>query len=218
MEGEMDTNLNIDLTLSSTEEENKLEIAGNCSHEAGQKHALYVTTISSLPDDVMFDILVRLPARDIYDSARLVCSSWLKIIRTRYFYRAHFQQSTWGLLIYHKGLEYHRPVSISTQKDQIEISYFKHKFIGRRVSSSCNGLVVNYLRLPNELHISNPATKRHFALPPFPAERQPPFGSAAIAYAAASMEYKVLRTFLPYKGLIPKARYCAILTIGVDKD
>ncbi|KAL3615556.1 hypothetical protein CASFOL_041217 [Castilleja foliolosa] len=203
--------------LTTEEEDNNSEItgSGNCSHVAGQKHARYVTNISSLPDDIMFDILVRLPAQDIYDTARLVCPSWLKIIRTRDFYRAHIQQSTYGLLIQHRDPDYDQPVFFSTQNYQIEISYFSHK---RKVLSSCNGLLLDYLDIDKkDLYISNPATKRCFALPQLYANNRP-FGFAAMAYAAASNEYKVVRTSSPYFNVHPRFRCCAVLTVGVDKD
>ncbi|KAL3629277.1 hypothetical protein CASFOL_026499 [Castilleja foliolosa] len=57
-----------------------------------------LTEIESLPDEVLFDVLVRLQARDIYDLARLVCRKWYHMIHTRTFIYAHLQRSTYGLL------------------------------------------------------------------------------------------------------------------------
>ncbi|KAL3615559.1 hypothetical protein CASFOL_041220 [Castilleja foliolosa] len=161
-----------------------------------------VTNISSLPDDIMFQILVRLPAQDIYDNARLVCPSWYKIIRTHNFARAHLVQATHGLLIQDRSSEYDQKVFVSSQKDQIGISNINHD---RKVLSSCNGLVLDYLyHNRRELYVSNPVTKRRFALPPLLATN----GIVAMAYVASTNEYKAVRTIPPY----------AILTVGVDKD
>ncbi|KAL3640833.1 hypothetical protein CASFOL_015801 [Castilleja foliolosa] len=165
------------------EEENKnSEIAGsdNCSN---------VTNISSLPDDIMVQILVRVPEQDIYG----ICSSWHKITRTR--------------------PEYDQLVFVSTQKDQIEISNFDdHKFTAREILSSCNGLVLDYNKYDrSDPHISNPVTKRRIALPPL----DPLYGYAAMAYAAASMEYKVVNITCRPGNVRP---CCSILTVGVDKD
>ncbi|GFQ02390.1 hypothetical protein PHJA_002383000 [Phtheirospermum japonicum] len=203
----------------------QIAVGGNCAYASGKTRPHYFprcnktipeANIESLPDDVIFDILVRVPAQDIYDSARLVSPKWHKMIRTHDFARAHLQQSIYGLLIQDRGAKYDRPIFIETREGRIEISNFNHKFTCA-VLSSCNGLVLDHQMNNNRyLYISNPATKRRFALPPFITEK-PPYRYAAIAYAAAAMEYKVVRTFCPYDGN-RESRGCAILTVGVDKD
>ncbi|GFP94981.1 F-box protein at5g49610 [Phtheirospermum japonicum] len=181
---------------------------------------LKTTNIESLPDEIIFDILVRVPAQDIYDATRLVCRKWYKIIHTRDFIRAHLQQSTCGLLAQYLAFKKPQLTFIATGKGQIEISKLNHQF--RRAVSSCNGLVLEPHDNHRDLHITNPATKQHFALPPFLADVVPYW--YAIAYAATSMEYKVVRPFFHSDVILGSRKFesqddcVAILTAGVDKD
>ncbi|KAL9169145.1 hypothetical protein ABFS82_04G060300 [Erythranthe guttata] len=52
------------------------------------------TEIDNLPYDLVFQILIHLPAEYIYDNAMLVCRRWYRMIRTQEFIRAHFNLRT----------------------------------------------------------------------------------------------------------------------------
>ncbi|GFP94978.1 hypothetical protein PHJA_001642200 [Phtheirospermum japonicum] len=125
------------------------------------------TNIESLSDDVIFDILVRVPAQDIYDAARLVCRKWHKMIHTHNFIHAHLSQSTCGLLIQNQSYIGRKPNSVTMQiKGRIEISKMSCK-IEPRVWSSCNGLILELHENYIDLYITNPVTKQHFSVPRF---------------------------------------------------
>ncbi|KAL3615558.1 hypothetical protein CASFOL_041219 [Castilleja foliolosa] len=189
-------------TLNTIEDENNSEITGSDNCE--------VTNIVSLPENVMFEILVRVPAQDIYHTAGLVCPSWHKITRTHDFVRAHLRQSTYGLLIQNRVLVFDVLVFVATPKDQIEVSKFNIGLNQREILSSCNGLVLLYLNdNKSDLYISNPAIKRRYC--------NDGIAYAAMAYVAASMEYKVVRTTFSHNQR-PRLQFCSILTVGVDKD
>ncbi|GFP94977.1 putative F-box protein at1g71320 [Phtheirospermum japonicum] len=120
------------------------------------------TNIESLPDEIIFEILVRVPAQDIYTATRLVCRKWYKVIHTHHFIHAHLQQSTPGLLAQRTG----QKTFIARGKYLIETSKFNYDFEYRReVMSSCNGLVLKTHDDYRDLYITNPATRQHFALP-----------------------------------------------------
>ncbi|GFQ02392.1 F-box protein at5g49610 [Phtheirospermum japonicum] len=175
------------------------------------------TNIESLPDDIIIEILVRVPAQDIYNAAKLVSRRWYKLIRTHDFVRSHLQQSTCGLLIHNWNRNFNRnkPIFVATQKGRIEISNIDYKFT-REVLSSCNGLILERGGPDHcDLYITNPATKQHFALPTM--KIMTPYIWSAIAYAAAAMKYKVVSSFFCHERN-PASRGCVILTVGVDKD
>ncbi|KAI3468627.1 hypothetical protein Pfo_025290 [Paulownia fortunei] len=171
------------------------------NEEEGNSEML--TNIESLPDEMVFKILLHLPAQDIYDVTRLVCRKWCHMIHTHNFIYAHLQHSTCGLLIQNMNVKMF-PIFVALQQGRIEISRFSYKF---RDPSDINDRCA--------LSIANPATKQHFALPPF-FHRIACYPFSGIAYAVASMEYKVVHIY-DCDGN-SKVWRCAILTVGVDSS
>ncbi|KAL3629645.1 hypothetical protein CASFOL_026867 [Castilleja foliolosa] len=168
-----------------------------------------LTEIESLPKEVLFDVLVRLEAQDIYESARLACSKWYHMIHTHTFIYAHLQRSTYGLLFQSAfGDSFFMAVG---ESGMVEISKNRYK-LRCPLPVSCNGLLLEFERGSKyNIYALNPATRQIFALPPFAGELIS-YRLFRIAYAAASMVYKavVLARF-------PKP-VCFILTIGVDNS
>ncbi|KAL3615616.1 hypothetical protein CASFOL_041277 [Castilleja foliolosa] len=97
------------------------------------------TTIESLSDDVLFEILLRVSAHDLYDFTRLVCRKWYNMIHTRNFAHSHFQRLTPVLLTADRISREH--AFMTMQNGRIEISKWSY-VVGRPVLSSCNGLVL----------------------------------------------------------------------------
>ncbi|KAK6164398.1 hypothetical protein DH2020_001262 [Rehmannia glutinosa] len=169
-------------------------------------------SIDSLPDDLLFKILLHLPTQDIYDKARLVCRKWYRIIHTHHFVYEHLQHTTYGLLF--QGFV-ENAIFLALRQGRIEISRYSFKFIVP-VWATCNGLIVQFdCHNYKAIYITNPITKQIFVIPSFISimVRKHLCG---IAYAMASMEYKVVVTHDP-DGVL-KGQRCAILTVGVDKS
>ncbi|KAL7122777.1 hypothetical protein ACP275_01G064900 [Erythranthe tilingii] len=175
------------------------------------------TNIESLPDELVFLILLELPAEDIYDSAMLVCKKWYEMIDTDEFVHSHFQHSTPGLLIQNRTHKYDRAVFAAIRKGKIEISKFGYKFTDRALAS-CNGLVLNhYSENDYALQIVNPATKqRLFVTPPF-TKKVSRHNSFGIVHVASTMAYKVFHTYFHYTNEYLYTWGCSLLTVGVDK-
>ncbi|KAL6539109.1 hypothetical protein OROGR_011758 [Orobanche gracilis] len=154
--------------------------------------------IQSLPDELLSDILTRLPADYIHDVARLVCLRWYHIVHSPDFVRTQIQHSTHGLML---SCEWanggFRPVLVTaTQGGQIE------------TVRDCD-------YSDDSLYVMNPATKQHLVLPPC-SRHFPWLSSCSIAYTVASMEYKVV---LPLKNEGKSGDwFLAILTVGVDES
>ncbi|KAK6121638.1 hypothetical protein DH2020_044615 [Rehmannia glutinosa] len=198
----------------------------NCLHVKGQTCPFYLrrcirrmlkTNIDSLPDDIVFDILVHIPAQDIYNATRLVCRKWYQMILTHNFIHVHLQHSTCGLLIKNWLDRTSHPTFVAMRQGRIEISKLSDKF-NHLFLSSCNGLILEFDCLKSyALYIANPVTKQRSALPTFSANTTS--DCSAIAYAATSMEYKVVNTCYFMNGNTDEFEHdCAILTVGVDKS
>ncbi|KAL6507032.1 hypothetical protein OROHE_022167 [Orobanche hederae] len=54
--------------------------------------------IQRILDELLFEILLRLPAQDIYFGARLVCRKWYHMMRYRNFICRHLERASSGLL------------------------------------------------------------------------------------------------------------------------
>ncbi|KAL8031935.1 hypothetical protein ABFS82_13G060700 [Erythranthe guttata] len=214
----MDPNSNSVLTEDAADSK---MVGGECNHACVSRRIRHYysrrrkTNMESLPDELVFQILLDIAAQDIYKGARFVCKKWYDIIHSRNFIYRHLHCATPGLLFQsYKPLR--RLVFVAMHNGRIKISKFSYKF-RRRALSSCNGLIVESdLDDIYALYIVNPATKQRLALPPvsLPTITHKYY---AIAYAAASMHYKVV--------LVHPCRYktstiwsCAILTVGVDES
>ncbi|KAK6158373.1 hypothetical protein DH2020_005687 [Rehmannia glutinosa] len=174
-----------------------------------------LTNIEPLPDDMVFKILLQLPAQDIYNVARFVCRDWYHMIHSHNFINAHLQHSTSGLLIQDliTPISSSSPIFVAMSRGRIEISKFSYKF-RNIVLTSCNGLVVQPdFNNRHALYVANPATEQHFALPPFyqPILLNTYYG---LAYVPSCMEYKVVHPYDCQDG--DASIRCAILTVGVD--
>ncbi|KAL3615465.1 hypothetical protein CASFOL_041126 [Castilleja foliolosa] len=175
------------------------------------------SNINSLPDEIVFDILARVPAQDIYGAVRSVCLKWNQMIRTHKFVNTHLHHSTYGLLIQKRIQRSLKLTFMSlSRQGQIELRSLNYDLEHRIWCSSCNGLILECERENKlALYITNPVTMQRFSLPPF-ALLDPYVGFyySAIAYASLSMEYKVV-------GVYRNREYlwgCTILTVGVDES
>ncbi|CAA0842065.1 Unknown protein [Striga hermonthica] len=177
------------------------------------KRKRVTSDIESLPDELLFEVLVRIPGQDIYE-ARLVCRKWYHIIHTHNFMSAYLHHSPYGLLFKSKCSE---SLLVLPQRGRggrigIEMTQLRYK---RRclVFSSCNGLwLEKNLQSENDLYVTNPTTGQNFLLPPCVIHVAD--ANHAMAYTPASMEYKVVIFCPPNKTFRP---VCHILTAGVDK-
>ncbi|KAL3613335.1 hypothetical protein CASFOL_012869 [Castilleja foliolosa] len=163
---------------------------------------------SSLPDDVWFEILARLPAKDIYDLTRLVCWKWYRMIYTHTFIYTNLQYTPYGLLFLCWNFT---SFFVTMKQGRIETSMLSDAF-SNSLSCTCNGLVVT--RAPKSMtiyYIANPLTKQVFVLPPTIGPTSDPL-LCGIGYTSVSMEYKVVVTNMTSNGP------WGIITPGVDSS
>ncbi|CAH9143672.1 unnamed protein product [Cuscuta epithymum] len=192
------------LITASEEDEEPLEtqITGRTYYLTRYRRRLS-KSLTSLHDDMLFEVLTRVPARDIYDAAMYVCRKWYRIIHTRRFIDAHLRHSPQGLLLRYP---YTPAFFMVARQGQLETSCLnKFKLCS---SAGCNGLLLDF-QYNNGLwtpYIVNPVIKQVFVLPGIKnVARSEFFG---ISYAATSMVYKVVA--------VVAGPQLKILTVGVD--
>ncbi|KAL3629269.1 hypothetical protein CASFOL_026491 [Castilleja foliolosa] len=133
--------------------------------------------------------------------------------RTRTFINAHLQRSTYGLLFQSIWGDDSFFMAVG-ESGRVEISEKRYK-LTCHLQTSCNGLLLEFERGGKyKPYVLNPSTRQIFTLPPIVGYKLV-YERFAIAYAAASMEYKAVVLFRPGRGM---KRICCILTIGVDNS
>ena len=125
-------------------------------------------TASCLPEDLVIDILLRLPVKPLV-RFRLVSKSWSALLKSRNFTTTHLNRSAnhgCHLLVDSQGAERHTMILISGKAldvaEKIETPEIGDE--RRRMVGSCNGLVCLYNGQRNII-LWNPATREHRILP-----------------------------------------------------
>ncbi|CAA0809550.1 Unknown protein [Striga hermonthica] len=183
-----------------------------------------INPLISLPDDVLFKILLNLCAEDIY-RAGLVCRSlYYRTIRSDKFIKLHLRQNEYGLFFRFSSTRngQHsspRPIFVSMKQGRVTVSDYnnytdKFRYI---LKNSCNGLFPDYKFWEPlaELHLSNPLTRRALRLPPPPKNAMSTF--ICVGYAEASKAYKVVLAYSDDGGRNAHMRW-AVLTVGIDRS
>ncbi|KAL3615383.1 hypothetical protein CASFOL_041044 [Castilleja foliolosa] len=196
--------------------EKRVEVKNGRSHLRSCKRL--ESNINSLPDEIVFDILVRIPAQDIYSAVRTVCRKWYQMIHTNKFVKTHLHHSTCVLLLQKRVSQSTELTFMSlSRQGQIELTRLNYKPEHSLWCSSSNGLILECdSRKDGPLYIANPVTMQRFSLPPTTYGLAGlGFCFSAIAYASLSMEYKVVKLYLNRED---NQLGCIILTVGVDES
>ncbi|XP_057775967.1 putative F-box protein At5g62660 isoform X1 [Salvia miltiorrhiza] len=181
------------------------------------------TNIESLPTDLLFEILLRMPADHLYERARLVCRRWCHIIHSHAFINAQMHGATYGLLLSPPNWIITLPRYVTADADGgIHTSKITH-LSKSRVVATCNGLELEAkgYQFPR-LVIVNPATKQSFHLPPLPTGVNVIYAVLryGFAYSAASLAYKVIAPY--HFGQSPPRLETDsgldVLTVGIDES
>ncbi|CAA0809554.1 Unknown protein [Striga hermonthica] len=173
----------------------------------------------SLPDDLLFKILLNLCAQDIY-RASLVCRRlYYLTIRSEDFVNLHLQQQTdeYGLFFqYAPTRVYFSPyhaIFVSMKQGRVTVSHYNFADKSRFIRlTSCNGLIpqYNWWEPLSGVHLANLVTGKVLQLPPLPKNAKSM--CCCLGYTKASQAYKVV---LEYNDT-DRGKTRAILTLGVD--
>ncbi|XP_058107326.1 F-box protein At3g07870-like [Magnolia sinica] len=182
-------------------------------------------SLSDYPEEIISNILSRLPASSLNDLKR-VCKNWLDIISSSCFIQCHLARVQ-PYLIERKTFWNNQIRSVDVKDSEIRV---RNLVIGCdwEILATCNGLLLIKDYLLDDICISNPATKQLLRLPTcskspcddyhllHDLEYYVGFDYAELdfyrfGYAPSTREYKVVHFF--HDGF---HQLCEILTLGSD--
>ncbi|XP_059670539.1 uncharacterized protein LOC132316059 [Cornus florida] len=165
-------------------------------------------SIPFLPEEIIFNILLWLPAEVLYNVMRYVCRDWYNMISDSGFIKAHLQNSTDALLIDSCHISNSASL-VEIHNCDVKIRKLRYRFL-RHCYGSCDGLV--FSRHDNIYYVANPITKLLVTLLPF--FKTSYICCPRLTYVRSTGRYKVI-IIIRYEN---KDYFCLILTIGTDND
>lgn len=153
-----------------------------------------------LPDHIISDILIRVPAAHLYCVFRLVCKPWQNLIGSSSFVAQNiFHNKTQVFVAFPSSskMKYYKTRVLEMDDNTLDFK-LRNVPLARLglIRSSCKGLVlVNAPRSPGVLHIMNLLTKSHLTLPKCPSGCPHESCGAAIGFDPCTQEYKVVHMY-----------------------
>ncbi|XP_057496917.1 F-box protein At3g08750-like isoform X2 [Actinidia eriantha] len=180
--------------------------------------------VASLPEEIVFFILVRLPADILYNSAQYVCWQWYSIIRNPCFIYEHLLRSTTsGLFIQYDRLPY-TPCFAELGKRNATVTEVSFPF-PIEVLATCDGLVLFRDRQNRDgpvlfsnrknmtIRVANPLIKKVATVPPLTVQGYH-YSYFSLVRARSTREYKVV--FAYGSNLRIEDFDCMVVTLGKD--
>ncbi|XP_074321419.1 putative F-box protein At3g52320 [Silene latifolia] len=184
------------------------------------KHKETHTRIIYLPKDVIFNILLFLPAKHLQEVVRYVCKEWYDIVSDLFFVRAHCQMPTTNtsasIII---QSQYKLENIYYGDKDSAESSVKVTKIevpFPAMIQGSCNGLVLFCDKHDSrKVYLMNPLTKLIVSLPlVVPVVEQELYSRSYTLAVNSSGQYKMVHFLLDY---CSSNRYTMSVFTIVDK-
>ncbi|KAF8407818.1 hypothetical protein HHK36_006954 [Tetracentron sinense] len=171
-----------------------------------------------LPDDIMIQILSRLPVKTLV-KFRCVCKLWLQLISDPHLFHLHSHRSKLNPLLFFASLRYGDPNSGSSRTLHLSCMDIEGKVIHRsekRVKGDIH-MLPSRLELVclhgsyDKFYVCNPTTLEFITLPlPTPASFFN-LNHVGFGYCPSTKEYKVVRIFCLQ---LPSDQRCQVFTLG----
>ncbi|XP_015086856.1 F-box protein At5g49610-like [Solanum pennellii] len=173
--------------------ENKYEENKSGGMKQVVKKSHKISTLSDLPDGILFNILVKIPPKDIHKYVMRVCRSWKEIVSESFFIEQNFMESKTELVI-QSGLGRRMKTKLIEIRKEFEC---ESREVGlsklSKIHSSCDGfLLMSEPGNNGMLQIINPATKFCLTIPRCPSHCHHKACSAALAFDSSTKQYKVV--------------------------
>ncbi|KAI9127009.1 hypothetical protein K1719_001568 [Acacia pycnantha] len=117
-----------------------------------------------LPEDVMFNILTRLQAEWLHNSARFTCKSWAAMICRSDFVEAHLLRAKAGIFLQSTRPPYGAHFLEVKDNGEYGITALSPQFPGQYLNS-CDGLILLSQKATGDLHVVNPVTLQTLNVP-----------------------------------------------------
>lgn len=166
-----------------------------------------------LHQELIFDILVRLPADDLHKSMRYVCKAWANLVIDPLFIEAHLLRANTGLFV--ESVDYPSCASFFEIKaGEFRMTELKGPFPGRMISS-CDGVALFTDPIDHRCHhVANLVTKEVVTLPNLDVPHNLDYFSSSIARISLTGEFKVVHAY-EYSN---KVCHWLLFTVGVDNS
>ncbi|KAG7946193.1 hypothetical protein I3843_14G026900 [Carya illinoinensis] len=167
--------------------------------------------ISYIPDDMVLEILARLPLKSLL-SFRRVCKSWNSIISSRYFFATHLKYGPrrgYYLLYQTMLAQIHEPsCTVVCDRTYDRISKLKLPFMHARIVGSCNGLLcVESLGDRGRLSLWNPSIARFKVLPAPCLLARGYSVTYGFTYVSEENDFKIVRiSYSEFSTTLPQAQ------------
>ncbi|XP_027122450.2 uncharacterized protein [Coffea arabica] len=170
-------------------------------------------SIPYLSPEIIFNILVYLPADILYNVMRYVCREWYNIISSPTFIDAHLLKVDRGMLIKQIYPDCNIHYVKMVKHDLPEIIEVASSHLPRYGISSCNGLVLMAKSQEENRYVANLVTKEVVTLPPplAAAKANPSFSGIG---CTCSKKYKLVEFYFNHQGPLEGG----ILTLGIDRE
>ncbi|XP_042493317.1 F-box protein At5g49610-like [Macadamia integrifolia] len=178
--------------------------------------------IARLPQELVTEILLRLPIRSLVRS-KCVCKEWFTLINDDpQFAKSQLQQSASGIIGESSKPGIFSYFSLDVKKEQIDFNIREIVKDDVTLQDSCNGLLL--LKRENcveQYYICNPITKWYLKLPQFLfLGDDDQHWWSSLAYDNSNQKYKVVITYWKPDKLLydPMSYKCGVFTILGNKD
>ncbi|XP_021895372.1 uncharacterized protein LOC110812819 isoform X3 [Carica papaya] len=164
-------------------------------------------------EDIISNILVRLPAEILLTNMRCVCQRWYNVIQNPVFIVEHLRLLRTGLLIQsinHPFSSHFVEIRESSIKSCIDFD-----FPGKIMAGHDGLLVFKDAKDNKSLHVANPVTKQQEKLPLLTFPYDVTSLKCGLARVASTGEYKAVITYKVGKF---KQRFQQMVTLGSDKS
>ncbi|KAJ4704515.1 F-box domain containing protein [Melia azedarach] len=173
-------------------------------NEDVEEHAL---SLPYLSEEIIFQVLTRVPATYLHDKFRYMCKPWHNLISSTGFIAQNTQQNKSELLVLvpctMKKVKLNYQVKVLEMDDKTLDFNLTNALLPRtrEIRSSCNGLIlVNDPNHSRSLCVMNMLTKSSLTLPACPSYCRHEKCAAALGFDQSAEEYKVVHMYADHLG------------------
>ncbi|KAK9289761.1 hypothetical protein L1049_007920 [Liquidambar formosana] len=157
--------------------------------------------LPSLPENIIFDILARIPASYLHCKFRYICKAWDNIISSSKFIAQNAIQNKHNQLLVQipTSTKQHYYKAKLLEMEEMELDFKLHCFDMRRmgrIRSSCNGLLlIHDPKQKGVLYVMNLLTKCVVTLPKCPSRCPHKACGSTLGFSRSTREYKVVHMY-----------------------
>lgn len=171
-------------------------------------------SLGYLPEEVIFDILTRLPAEWLHKSVRLTCKSWAAMISSSDFVKAHLLRAKPGIFIQKTRRSYGAHFLEFKGNGEYGVAALSPRLPGHYLNS-CDGLILFIQKSTGNLQVVNPVTMQRLNVPKLLGSNLNCHATAAIIRVPRTGEFKLFASLVKSESLVWHCHWY-VLRLGKD--